>query len=195
MLKKSASLLLAGLVLFGSLVAVNAQEKKEEKPVPASLNFTMKSLDGKDVKLSDYQGKVILMINTASKCGYTPQYEGLQKLYTKYQEKGLVLLGFPANDFKQQEPGTDAAIAEFCKENYGVTFPMFSKISVLGAEKAPLYKYLTDASNDPTKGGEVKWNFEKFLIGKDGKIIGRYRSAVTPQSDEIVKAIEAELAK
>lgn len=195
MLKKSASLLLAGLVLFGSLVAVNAQEKKEEKPVPAALNYTMKSLDGKDVKLSDYQGKVILMINTASKCGYTPQYEGLQKLYTKYQEKGLVLLGFPANDFRQQEPGTDAAIAEFCKENYGVTFPMFSKISVLGAEKAPLYKYLTDAANDPTKGGEVKWNFEKFLIGKDGKVVGRYRSAVTPQSDEIVKAIEAELAK
>lgn len=195
MLKKSASLLLAGLVLFGSLVAVNAQEKKEEKPVPAALNYTMKSLDGKDVKLSDYQGKVILMINTASKCGYTPQYEGLQKLYTKYQEKGLVLLGFPANDFRQQEPGTDAAIAEFCKENYGVTFPMFSKISVLGAEKAPLYKYLTDAANDPTKGGEVKWNFEKFLIGKDGKVVGRYRSAVTPQSDEIVKAVEAELAK
>jgi glutathione peroxidase len=178
-----------------SYVLAAEDAKSAEKPVPAVLNYTMKSLAGEDVKLSQFQGKVILIINTASECGFTPQYEGLQALYTKYKDKGLVLLGFPANDFGQQEPGTDSQIATFCKENYGVRFPMFSKISVLGNTKAPLYQYLTDARNDPTKLGEVQWNFEKFLISKDGKIVNRWRSATTPQSDEVVKAIEAELAK
>lgn len=193
---KPTLLFMICLMLITTLMRVNAQQlKREDKPVPPTLNFTMKSLAGQDVKLSEYRGKVILIINTASECGYTPQYEGLEALYEKYKEKGLILLGFPANDFGQQEPGTNSEIAQFCKVNYGVTFPMFSKISVLGDTKAPLYKVLTDPSNDPTKGGEVKWNFEKFLIGKDGKIVGRYRSAVEPQSDELVKAIEAELKK
>jgi glutathione peroxidase len=132
------------------------------------------------------------MVNTASKCGYTPQYEGLQALYTKYKDKGLVLLGFPSNDFGGQEPGTDSQIAEFCKANYGVTFPMFSKIAVKGDQKVPLYKYLTEHA--PTTG-EIKWNFEKFLIGKDGKIVNRFLSKIEPTSDEITKAVEAELAK
>jgi glutathione peroxidase len=178
-----------------SYVLAAEDTKPADKPAPAVLNYTMKSLAGEDVKLSQFQGKVILIINTASECGFTPQYEGLQALYTKYKDKGLVLLGFPANDFGQQEPGTDSEIATFCKENYGVTFPMFSKISVLGNTKAPLYQYLTDTRNDPTKLGEVQWNFEKFLISKDGKIVNRWRSATTPRSDEVVKAIEAELAK
>lgn len=178
--------------LVGHAIARADDVKKEDKSVPSALNFTMKSLGGEEVKLSQYQGKVILMVNTASECGYTPQYEGLQAVYSKYKDKGFVILGFPANNFGQQEPGTDKEIAEFCKANYGVTFPMFSKISVLNPDKAPLYQYLTAAAQ-PT--GEVKWNFEKFLIGKDGQIVGRYLSKVEPQSDELTQAIEKELNK
>lgn len=182
---------IAAMMLVTTVVTV-AQDKPQEKAVPEVLNFKMKTLAGHDVDLSKYNGKVILMVNTASKCGYTPQYEGLQALYTKYKDKGLVLLGFPANDFGQQEPGTNAEIAEFCKANYGVTFDMFSKVVVTGNDKTPLYKYLTEHA---PKTGEVKWNFEKFLISKDGKIVNRYLSKVEPTSDEITKAIEAELAK
>jgi glutathione peroxidase len=188
------SVALAGItavVLMITVVSV-AQDKPQEKPVPDTLNFRMKSLTGQDVNLADYSGKVILMVNTASKCGYTPQYEGLQALYTKYKDKGLVLLGFPSNDFGGQEPGTDSQIAEFCKANYGVTFPMFSKVAVKGDQKVALYKYLTEHA--PTTG-EIKWNFEKFLIGKEGKIVNRFLSKIEPTSDEITKAVEAELAK
>ncbi len=188
----------AGTLLGITFVMTHAADvKKEDKPVPAVLNFTMKSLAGEDVNLAQYQGKVILMVNTASECGYTYQYEGLEKMYETYKDKGLVLLGFPANNFGAQEPGTDTQIAQFCKENYGVSFPMFSKISVKGADQAPLYKYLTN--NAPTTG-DVKWNFEKFLISKDGKIVGRFLSSVEPvltrtSDDALIKAVEAELAK
>jgi glutathione peroxidase len=164
----------------------------EGGPVPPVLNFTMKSIAGDSVPLSKYSGKVILMVNVASKCGYTPQYAGLEKIYEKYADKGFVILGFPANDFKQQEPGTDTEISQFCTTKYGVKFDMFSKIVVLGDEKAPLYQFLTANAADK---GEVKWNFEKFLISRDGQIIARYRSKTTPESDEVTKAIEAELAK
>jgi glutathione peroxidase len=164
----------------------------EGAAVPPVYNFTMKNIAGQDVPLSKYAGKVVLMVNVASKCGFTPQYAGLEKLYEKYADKGFVIVGFPANDFKQQEPGTDEEISQFCTTKYGVKFDMFSKIVVLGDQKAPLYQYLT--ANAPEKG-EVKWNFEKFLIGKDGHIVARYRSKITPESDEMVKAIEAELAK
>jgi glutathione peroxidase len=179
------------------LIVRAADVKDEKKPVPAALNFTMKSLAGDDVNLAQYQGKVILMVNTASKCGFTPQYKGLQDMYEKNKDKGFVILGFPANNFGKQEPGSDKEIAEFCKDNYGVTFPMFSKISVLEPDKAPLYKYLT--ANAPTTG-EVKWNFEKFLINRDGKIVGRFLSKVEPmlektKDDALIKAVEAELAK
>ena len=174
---------LALLIAFVSLGVAFAEDKKKEAPVPPVLQFKMKSLTGETVDLSKYQGKVILMVNTASKCGFTPQY------------KGLVVLGFPANDFKQQEPGSDQDIATFCQQNYGVTFDMFSKIVVTGVDKAPLYKYLTEASTDPKHAGEVKWNFEKFLIAKDGSIANRFVSKVKPSSDEVVNAIEAELAK
>jgi glutathione peroxidase len=152
----------------------------------------MKGIDGKPVDLAAYKGKVVLVVNVASRCGYTGQYAGLQKLYDSQKDKGFVILGFPANDFGAQEPGSDAEIAEFCSTKYAVTFPMFSKITVKGAAKAPLYKALTETA-DPK--GEVGWNFEKFLIGKDGTVIGRFKSGVAPDDATLVKAIEAALAK
>ena len=172
----------------------NAKAKKEKK-VPPVLNFSMNSLQENPVALSQYSGKVILMVNTASQCGFTSQYDGLQKLYAKYGKQGLVVLGFPANDFGQQEPGTNAEIGEFCQKNYGVTFPMFSKIAVTGASKAPLYKFLTETQTNPQFAGEVGWNFEKFLIARDGKIVNRFRSSVAPDASELVNAVEAELKK
>jgi glutathione peroxidase len=156
------------------------------------LTGEMKTIDGSTVDLADYQGKVVLVVNVASRCGYTGQYAGMQKLYDDYKDRGFVILGFPANDFGAQEPGSDAQIAEFCSSKYGVTFPMFSKISVKGAGKAPLYAVLTESA-DPQ--GEVSWNFEKFLIGKDGAVVGRFKSGVAPADDKLVAAIEAELAK
>jgi glutathione peroxidase len=153
---------------------------------------TMKTIDGQDVDLGTYQGKVVLIVNVASRCGATPQYAGLQDLYEKYKDKGFVVLGFPANDFGAQEPGSDEQIKEFCSTKYAVTFPMFSKITVKGPEKAALYKVLTETA-DPS--GEVGWNFEKFLIGKDGKIAGRFKTRVSPDDPDLVSAIEAALAK
>ena len=185
----------AVILITMTLGAFADEQKKEASPVPAPLNFTMKSLSGQDVNLATYQGKVILMVNTASKCGYTPQYKDLEALYKKYQDKGLVILGFPSNDFGHQEPGTDEQIADFCQKNYGVTFPMFSKVAVKGPDKVPLFKELTDEKTDPKFPGEIKWNFEKFLISRSGEIVQRFRSKVTPTSDEVVKAVEAELAK
>jgi len=152
----------------------------------------MKKIDGSKVDLADYAGKVVLVVNVASRCGYTGQYSGLQSLYEKYKDKGLVILGFPANDFGAQEPGSDADIKEFCSTRYGVTFPMFSKITVKGAGKAPLYQTLTESA-DPK--GEVSWNFEKFLIGKDGAVIGRFKSGVAPDDAKLVQAVETALAK
>jgi glutathione peroxidase len=189
------ALLLAGSLMVAKMVSGDEQAKTDAKPVSAVLNFTMKSLAGEDVNLSQYQGKVILMVNTASKCGNTPQYKDLEALYTKYQDKGFVVLGFPANNFHAQEPGTDKEISEFCTKNYGVTFPMFSKIEVLGANKAPLYKYLTESATDPKFPGEITWNFEKFLIGKDGQIAARFAPKIKPSTDQVVSAIEAELSK
>lgn len=171
----------------------NAAARSDAK-TPAALNFTMNSLDGKPVDLATYKGKVVLMVNVASKCGYTAQYKQLQALHEKYRDKGLVILGFPANNFGQQEPGSDKDIAEFCEKNYGVTFDMFSKVSVKGDDICPLYKYLTTAEDVAENlRGEVKWNFEKFLINRDGKVVNRFRSKIAPDSEEMVKAIEAEL--
>lgn len=149
--------------------------------------FTMKSIEGKPVSLASYKGKVVLAVNVASKCGYTPQYTGLEALYQKYKDKGVVLVGFPANNFGGQEPGTNDEIKTFCDRTYHVTFPMFSKISVKGADTDPLYAYLQQ------QGGEVKWNFTKFLIGKDGRVIKKFDSKVEPLSDELTKAIDAAL--
>jgi len=152
----------------------------------------MKSIDGKDVDLGSYQGKVVLVVNVASKCGATPQYAGLEALYDKYNDKGFVVLGFPANDFGAQEPGSDDQIKTFCSSKYDVSFPMFSKITVKGDGKPQLYKVLTETA-DPA--GDIGWNFEKFLIGKDGKIVGRFKTPVAPDNPALVEAIEAELAK
>ena len=156
------------------------------------LSGQMKKIDGSSADLAQFKGKVVLVVNVASRCGYTPQYAGLQKLYDDYKDKGLVVLGFPANEFGAQEPGSDAEIAQFCSTKYGVSFPMFSKIVVKGPDMAPLYKTLTQQSNPP---GDVKWNFEKFLIGRDGAIIGRYKSGVAPDDATLRGAIEAALAK
>src|SRR2546428_12157159 len=159
--------------------------------VPAALNFTMKSIDGRPVDLSKYEGRVVLMVNVASQCGYTPQYEGLEELHRKYAAKGLSVLGFPSNDFGAQEPGSDSEIAQFCKQNYGVEFDMFSKIVVRGSGQAPLYKYLT---THPKFSGQVDWNFEKFLIGRHGEVIGRFKSEIEPSSKQMVSAIENAIA-
>jgi glutathione peroxidase len=183
---------LAILMVVACAFAATNGDGDKKGTIPPVLNFKMKSLTGQDVDLSQYQGKVVLIANTASKCGYTPQYKDLEAIYKKYHDKGLVVLGFPANNFKEQEPGSDEQIAEFCEKNFGVTFPMFSKVSVKGDDQAPLFKYLIDHAPET---GDIKWNFEKFLIGRDGKIVARYRSKTNPSSDEVTKAIEQELAK
>jgi len=188
-----------GMIAFVSVVLAatglaNGPQQAEKEQVPAVLKFTMNSLDGKPVDLAKYKGKVVLMVNVASQCGYTPQYKQLQALHEKYRDKGLAVLGFPANDFGAQEPGSDQEIAAFCTKNYGVTFDMFSKVVVTGERRCPLYKHLTSSDTDPKFAGEVKWNFEKFLIGRDGEIVNRFRSKIAPDSDEVIKAIEALLA-
>jgi glutathione peroxidase len=152
----------------------------------------MNSIDGKSIDLSKYQGRVVLMVNVASQCGFTPQYEGLQDLHKKYASKGLSILGFPSNDFGAQEPGTNSEIAQFCKQNYGVEFDMFSKIVVKGSGQAPLYKYLTTL---PKYRGDIEWNFEKFLVGRHGEVLARFKSEAEPLSTEMVSAIEAALAQ
>ncbi|HLW77190.1 MAG TPA: glutathione peroxidase [Bryobacteraceae bacterium] len=144
-------------------------------------DYTVKSIDGQQVPLSTYKGKVVLLVNVASRCGYTPQYTGLEAMYEKYKSQGFVILGFPANNFMSQEPGTDAEIKTFCSTKYNVSFPMFSKISVKGDDKADLYKYLTDQTANPASGGEIKWNFTKFLIDRNGKIVQRFEPAVAPE--------------
>ena len=156
-------------------------------------DYKLESLDGKPVDMSKYEGKVLLIVNTASKCGYTGQYAGLQAISEKYKAQGLEVLGFPANNFGGQEPGSATEIGEFCQKNYGVTFDLFAKSSVKGADKSPLFSYLTETAN-PQKIGEIDWNFEKFLISRDGQLVDRFKSAVTPQSEPLTKAIEAQLA-
>jgi glutathione peroxidase len=155
--------------------------------------FTMKSIDGGDIKLESYKGQVIMIVNTASKCGYTPQYEGLQAIYEKYKDRGFVVLGFPANNFMGQEPGTEKEIKEFCTLKYNVTFPMFAKISVTGTDQHPLYGFLTDKKTNPEFGGDISWNFNKFLLGRDGKIVARFGSKDKPQDEAVTQAIEKQL--
>ena len=162
------------------------------KSAESVYDFIVKDIDGNNVQLDQYKGKAILIVNVASKCGYTPQYEGLQELYETYKDQGLVILGFPANNFKGQEPGSNDEIKQFCTLEYGVEFPMFSKVSVKGDDQAELFAYLTSQANSDFEG-DIKWNFEKFLISKNGKLLRRFRSNVEPQSEEIVKAIEKEL--
>jgi glutathione peroxidase len=161
------------------------------EPAQSIYEFNMKSIDGKDLPLKRFKGKVLLVVNVASKCGNTPQYAGLEKLYKQDRNAGLVVLGFPSNDFAQQEPGSDTEIKTFCTQNYGVTFPMFSKIDVKGENEHPLYKWLV-ASAD--RHEDVEWNFAKFLVGRDGKVVGRFTPKTQPDDPALVKAIQQALA-
>src|SRR3989304_3451683 len=154
-------------------------------------DISVLDMAGNSVNLSDYNGKVLLIVNVASECGYTPQYSGLQEIYETYNEQGFEILAFPCNDFGAQEPGTNEEIKEFCSSNYGVTFKLFDKIKVLGEEKSPLYELLTN--NDVTEAGDIKWNFEKFVISKDGKIVARFISKIKPTEQQITNMIEQEL--
>ena len=196
------------LLLAGSLLLVGCQSAKSIEPDakpeaktdaaqpanPMSIyEFPLESLDGQPVDMAKYRGKVLLVVNTASKCGYTPQYAGLQALSEKYKDQGLEVLGFPANNFGGQEPGTASEIGAFCQKNYGVTFDLFAKSSVKGDDQAPFWKYLTQEAN-PDKTGDIGWNFEKFLIGRDGALVDRFKSGITPQSDELTGAVEKQLA-
>jgi glutathione peroxidase len=188
------------VVLFVALSFVaasssRADDEKGTKSVPGVLNFKMKSLEGKEVNLTRYKGKVVLIVNVASRCGYTPQYKGLQSLYERFHKHGLVVLGVPADNFGHQEPGSNQEIKEFCTTTYHVTFPMLAKVSVKGEDQTPLYKYLTSKQTDPKFGGPIKWNFTKFLIGRDGEIVSRFDSAVKPESAKLVKAVQVELEK
>lgn len=193
-MRKTALSLVGMSLLLGVGLVARADDKGGSK-VPDVLNFKMKSLTGQEMNLADYKGKVVLFVNVASKCGYTPQYKGLEELHEKYAKDGLVVIGVPSNEFGKQEPGTDEQIAEFCSATYGVKFPMLSKTKVNGADQTPLYKYLTSEQTDPKFAGKIKWNFTKFLIGRDGKIVARFESAVKPESETMTKAIETELKK
>ncbi|MGB6194704.1 MAG: glutathione peroxidase [Terracidiphilus sp.] len=163
--------------------------------VTSIYDFTMKSIDGQPVKLKSYKGRVVMVVNVASKCGFTPQYAGLEALYKKYKDRGFVIVGVPANNFASQEPGTNEEIKKFCSTKYNVSFPMMAKVSVLGDDKTPLYQFLTDKSENPQVGGEIKWNFTKILFGRDGKPVARFEPAVTPESPQVQAAIESALGK
>jgi glutathione peroxidase len=155
-------------------------------------SFTLNSIDGKPAPLADYKGKVVLVVNVASQCGYTPQYSALESIYEKYKDQGFVILGFPANNFVAQEPGTNEEIKTFCSRKYSVTFPMYAKISVKGTDQAPLYAYLTKETG-PGLTGDIQWNFTKFLVDRNGRVVQRFEPAVTPDSKEVVGAIQKEL--
>ena len=195
----SAVAILAGA---SSVAYAFAKEDKKGEAAPAApatgksvLDYTLKDIDGKEVKLGDeYAGTVLLIVNVASKCGYTKQYTDLQAIYEKYKDQGLVVLGMPCNDFGGQEPGTEQEIKAFCSSKYSVTFPMFSKLAVKGDTADPLYNYLTSPETNPASSGPIKWNFTKFLIGRDGNIVTRFESGVVPTSEECTKKIEEALA-
>jgi glutathione peroxidase len=157
-------------------------------------DFTMNSIDGESTPLAKYRGQVMLVVNVASRCGFTPQYAALEKVYEKYKERGFVIVGFPANNFGGQEPGTNEEIKTFCSTKYNVTFPVMAKVSVKGDDKTPLYQFLTDKSANPQTGGEIQWNFTKFLIGPDGRPVARFEPNVTPDDQQVTAAIEKELA-
>jgi glutathione peroxidase len=157
-------------------------------------DFTLNSIDGQATPLSNYKGKVVLLVNVASRCGFTPQYSALESIYEKYKDQGFVIVGIPANNFGAQEPGSNQEIKTFCSAKYNVTFPMMAKVSVKGSDITPLYQFLTDKNSNPKTGGEIGWNFTKFLIGPDGRVLARFDSKVVPDSPEVTSAIEKALA-
>jgi glutathione peroxidase len=182
-LLSGALLIMAGLTIAGSLFAASS-----------IYTFTLNSIDGKPAPLANYKGKVVLVVNVASQCGYTPQYSALEATYEKYKDQGFVILGFPANNFGAQERGTNEEIKTFCTRKYSVTFPMYAKISVKGADQAPLYTYLTKDTGAGVSG-EIKWNFTKFLVDRNGNVVQRFEPEVTPDSKEVIAAIEKQLKR
>ncbi len=175
---------LAVLLLLSTMLSASANNVYD---------FTLSSIDGQPAPLAAYKGKAILLVNVASKCGFTPQYSALESLYEKYKDRGLVIVGIPANNFGAQEPGTNQEIKTFCTRTYHVSFPMMSKVSVKGDDTTPLYQFLTDPSTDPKHSGEIKWNFTKFLISRNGEIAARFEPNVTPDSPELTAAVEKAL--
>ncbi len=187
--------------LIGGLVAVflisafaAAADGPTTKPTSV-LDFTVNDINGKPVDMSKYKGKVLMIVNVASKCGNTPQYAALEKLNEKYASQGLAILGFPCNDFGGQEPGSEEQIMTFCKSTYDVKFDMFAKVVVKGKEKTPLFDFLINKDTDPKFGGDIKWNFNKFIVGRDGQVVARVEPKTQPDSDAVIKTLEAELAK
>lgn len=172
-------------------VADDQAKKEDREKTPAALAFKMKSLDGKEVDLSKYQGKVVMVVNVASKCGLTPQYKQLQALHEKYSKDGLAILGFPCNQFGKQEPGSPDEIRDFCAKNYGVKFDIFEKVDVNGDSACALYKHLRGLKTKPKEDGDISWNFEKFLINRKGEVVARFEPKTAPDSEEIVKLLKA----
>ncbi|MGA2641438.1 MAG: glutathione peroxidase [Spirochaetia bacterium] len=162
-------------------------------PTTSILDFTMKDITGSDIALRKFEGRVLMVVNVASKCGLTPQYKGLQELYDRYKVKGFEILGFPANDFMWQEPGTDSQIQQFCTEKYSVSFPMFSKISVKGKSIHPLYEFLTSPEANPKFPGKIGWNFAKFLVDRKGDVVARFEPKTEPLAPEVIEAVEKAL--
>ena len=176
---------------IGALLLLGTVAMAGEKSI---YDFTMNSIDGESTPLAKYRGKIVLVVNVASRCGFTPQYSALEKVYEKYKDRGFVIVGFPANNFGGQEPGSNQEIKTFCTAKYHVTFPMMAKVSVKGSDITPLYAFLTDKAANPKTGGEIGWNFTKFHIGPDGKVLARFDSPVEPDSKEMTSAIEQALA-
>ena len=183
-------LLACVVVLSISMPAVAGDKSRKKKVVSPALDFTMKNIDGQDVYLGDYQSDVLLVVNVASKCGLTPQYKDLEAFYKKYKDQGVKVLAFPANNFNAQEPGTDEQIKQFCKTRFDVTFDLFSKVSVKGDDKCDLYKHLTATSKNGEFGGEIRWNFQKFLVDQAGRVVARFEPRENPMGDKIVQFVE-----
>jgi glutathione peroxidase len=188
-MKLKFALLLAAISFFSFLVFQSFKAENNNKK--SIYDFTMKDIDGHSVSLSQYKGKVVVFINVASKCGFTPQYESIEKFYETYKDKGVVVLGFPANNFFGQEPGTDEEIKTFCTSKYNVTFPMFSKISVKGDDMNPLYQFLTKKELNGSTDNSVKWNFHKIIVDKSGKVVTEFSSKTKPTDEEFLKTIDA----
>lgn len=184
----------AFLAVVLSMPCRAAANEKETTNMSNIYEIPVKTIDGEETTLAEYRGKVMLVVNVASKCGFTSQYAGLQKLYERYKDKGLVVLGFPANDFMRQEPGTNAEIKEFCSLKFNVTFPMFAKITVKGDDMHPLYRHLTEQATNPNSPGKISWNFNKFLIGRDGQVADRFGSRTKPLSKDVTVAVEKALS-
>lgn len=184
----------AVLIIMGFIRAQSIHAEPQETPTMKNVyEFSVKKIDGTATTLAEYKGKVLLIVNVASRCGFTGQYAGLEKIFETYKDRGLVVLGFPANDFLKQEPGSNKEIAEFCSTKFHVTFPMFEKIVVTGDDCHPLYRYLTEKATDPEFSGKITWNFNKFLIGRDGQILARFGSRTTPEDKELLTVLEKAL--